>query len=76
MCIELHVDPSLSQTLDVQLEEKQQSLSSIEAKLKEKETSLTDSNKEKDTTIKTLQDQVCACAYRFIGEHNIIHVHV
>ena len=42
----------------VQLEEKQQSLSSMEAKLKEREATLTDTNKEKDTTINTLKEQV------------------
>ena len=42
----------------VQLEEKQQSLSSFEAKLKQSEGTLVDSNREKDATIKSLQDQV------------------
>ena len=41
-----------------QLEEKQQSLSSAEAKLKESEKSLGESNKEKDITIRSLQEQV------------------
>ena len=42
----------------IQLEEKQQSLSSMEVKLKEREATLTDTNKEKDATINTLKEQV------------------
>ena len=41
-----------------QLEEKQQSLSSIEAQMRESERGHGDVMKEKDTTIKSLQDQV------------------
>ena len=44
-----------------QLEEKQQSLSSIETKLRESEKSLGETSKEKDVTIRSLQEQVCAC---------------
>lgn len=45
-------------TASPQLEEKQQSLSSIEAKLRESEKNLGESNKEKDITIRSLQEQV------------------
>ena len=45
-------------TASLQLEEKQRSLSSIEAKLRESEKNLGESNKEKDIIIKSLQEQV------------------
>ena len=45
-------------SLLLQLEEKQQSLSSIEAKMRESVRGHGDAVKEKDATIKSLQDQV------------------
>ena len=40
----------------------------MEARLKEREATLTDSNKEKDTTITTLKEQVSQDVY--------VHIHV
>ena len=60
-CYKLHCTCMLSRC--AQLEEKQQSLSSMEAKLKEREATLTDTSKEKDTAISTLKEQVSGSEY-------------